>query len=230
MGSLGFSPQGMAHNKYAVIGVVILAGILFVAVSFIISSASRNDGNEELSSSNTSDVLDLVSKEEEKESIIDAFQEGHSFFIQINESGSQEDDHQDYVLGQQSLKLTTNGDGTAVFTRKTGISPPIDLENKLLKVWLKVSDTTKIKELRVTVTGDRFESLRNYWLYGSDGISTELADNKWVVVTVEPQKMRDLGLPDLSRVDTIQLRIADNGTGPVSVWFNGLEMVDEDQF
>jgi hypothetical protein len=158
--------------------------------------------------------------------MITYFQVEHGF-KKMGSAGFQVDDTDEFALGKQSLKLSTNGDGVAVFTRKTGVSPSIDLANSSLKLWLKVSEAQNIKELRVTVTGDRFQSLRNYWIYTSDGsISTPLRDNQWTVLTIQPQNIRDFADPDLSKIDTIQLRIADNNKGTVSVWFNGLAIVE----
>jgi hypothetical protein len=66
--------------------------------------------------------------------------------------------------------------------------------------------------------GDRFESYRNYWIFSSDGkINTLLDNNEWSVVTIGSENISDFGSPDLSNIDTIQLRLIDKGQGPVSV-------------
>ncbi|MGI0049787.1 MAG: hypothetical protein ACREAW_09625, partial [Nitrososphaera sp.] len=155
-------------------------------------------------------------------SMVTQFQTGHGF-KRMGSTGVQLDDTSDFVVGKQSMQLATVGDGSPVFTRRIGISPTIDLSEKSLIVWLKVSDVSNTQELRVTVTSDRFQTLRNYWINTMDGkINTPLKDNEWTAVTLGPENIRDFGNPDLSKIDTIQLRVVDNGQGPVSVWFNGL--------
>lgn len=149
-------------------------------------------------------------------------------FRKLSASGLQEDDISDFVIGQQSLKLTTDGNSSPVFTRKTGIAPSIDMTDKSVAIWLKVSNAENLGELRVTVTGDRFQTLRNYWIDTKDGkIGTPLIDNEWILVTISPENIRDFGSPDVSKIDTIQLRVVDKGgNNPVTIWFNGLALVD----
>jgi hypothetical protein len=160
--------------------------------------------------------------------MITQFQSGHDFVLMAT-AGSQVDDTGDFILGRQSLKLNTNGEGSPTFTRMTYMTPPIDLTEKSLKVLLKVTDIDMIKELRVTVTADKFQTFRNYWIVNATGgISTSLGDNEWAAIEIGPENIRDFGNPDVSKIDTIQLRIVDKSDGPVSVWFNGLAFVDSD--
>src|SRR5262245_45796547 len=72
-------------------------------------------------------VVETALNTEPVETQITTFQAGHGF-KKMNPSGMQLDDSENHVLGQQSLKLTTDGDGLAVFTRIIGISPPLDLD------------------------------------------------------------------------------------------------------
>ena len=181
--------------------------------------------NELVTRENNTRIVGTALHSEPIETQITTFQAGHGF-KKMNPSGIQLDDSEDHVIGQQSLKLTTGGDGLAVFTRIIGISPPLDLDEKSMKVWVKVSDVSKIRELRVTVTGDKFETYRNYWISGPGVNSTDLKDNEWSVVTIRAENMRDVGAVDISRIDTIQLRVVDDGTGPVSVRFNGLATLE----
>ena len=210
--------------KFAVISAIVSALILLPILANIMGSPFSATStfnnvaliNEDTTSNNNSDEI----------SILTQFQSGHDF-RRISPAGVQTDETSDFVVGQQSLKLSTDGNGSPVFTRRTSISPSIDLTDKTLGIWLKVSSVNNIQELRITVTGDKFQTLRNYWLFTSDGkISTSLNDNKWTFLTIDPENIRDFGNPDLSNIDTIQLRVVDKGQGPVSVWFNGLSSID----
>lgn len=94
---------------------------------------------------------------------ISNFQRGHGF-TKLGGSGTQTDDTVDFVLGTQSLKLKTEGDGLEVVTRKSAISPRIDFTDTQLKLWIKISDVNKLSEFRITVTSDDFVNYGNYWI------------------------------------------------------------------
>ena len=161
-----------------------------------------------------------------KETLITNFGAGHGFAKQSAVVGIQSDDKTDFVMSTQSLKLTTDGNGQGVFTRKTNMSPALEFTGKFLKVWIKISDTSKIKELRVTVTSDNFATFKNYKIYGSDVYAKDLQNNEWSEITIMPSQTDETGKPDISKVSTIQLRVVDKGTGAVSVWFNGLALLE----
>jgi len=160
-----------------------------------------------------------------KETLITHFGAGHGF-AKSSAAGTQTDDTTDFARSTQSLKLATDGDGQAVFARKTNMSPALDFTGKFLKVWIKISDTSKIKELRVTVTNDNFATFKNYRIYGTGVYAKDLQNNQWNEVTIMPSQTDDTGKPDISKVNTIQLRVVDKGTGAVSVWFNGLALLE----
>ena len=97
------------------------------------------------------------------EVLITDFQGAHGFKKQ-GAVGTQTDDKSDFIEGTQSLRLETDGDGSPVVTRKSAITPVLDFEGKQLKLWIKISDISKLNEFRVTVTGDEFQNYRNYWI------------------------------------------------------------------
>ncbi len=160
-----------------------------------------------------------------KATLITNFGAGHGF-TKSSTAGTQVDDTADFMTSAQSLKLSTAGDGQPVFVRKTNISPALDFTGKFLKVWIKISDASKIKELRVTVTNDNFATFKNYRIYGSGVYAKDLQNNQWNEITIMPSQTDDTGKPDISKVNTIQLRIVDKGNGAVSVWFNGLALLE----
>lgn len=108
--------------------------------------------------------LSLVDIETQTETIIETFENGHGYLKQSS-SGKQEDDTSYSVNGLQSLKLTTDGDGRSVFTRKREISKVIDFHGKTIKLWIKISDSSRLHELRVTVTNDDFGNYRDFWIF-----------------------------------------------------------------
>ncbi|MGH9991294.1 MAG: polysaccharide deacetylase family protein [Nitrososphaera sp.] len=192
------------------------AGVLFLAGLFGFPGYFL--GGDYLSPSTA-----LVSK---GDVIVTNFQPGHGFVIQ-SASGPQVDDTSDFAIGNQSLKLVTDGDGSAVFTRKSEISPALNFTDRLLKLWIKVNGTGNLSELRVTVTSDDFRTYTDYWIAGGKGAGTGfLVDNEWNVVTLSPSQSAPIGDSDISRVDTIQIRVADDGLGrTLTLWVNSLVLV-----
>jgi peptidoglycan/xylan/chitin deacetylase (PgdA/CDA1 family) len=184
-----------------------LAGAALVASAFLINYQSPSTAL-----SSTSNV------------VVTNFQPDHGFIIQSG-AGSQADDLSTFALGEQSLRITTEGDGTPVFTRKA-LSPPLNFTDRFLKVWVKVDSVDSIRELRISATGDDFRTWTDYWIAGSGADASFLQDDKWNVVTLSLGQARAIGDPDTSRIDSIQVRVADSGTGvPVTVWLNGIALV-----
>ena len=77
------------------------------------------------------------------EIIITEFQPGHGFTY-TQGGGSMVDDTTIYCRGTQSLKVTTDGNGTETIVTKTDISPTIDLTGKMIKVILRVDDINNL--------------------------------------------------------------------------------------
>jgi peptidoglycan/xylan/chitin deacetylase (PgdA/CDA1 family) len=141
--------------------------------------------------------------------------------------GNQTDDRVDLAMGEQSLRIVTQGDGLPVFTRKSDISPALNFTDRLLKVWIKVNGTDNVSELRVTVTNDEFQTFADYWIAGDMSADASfLRENQWNVLTLSPSQSGFLGSPDISSVNSVQVRVVDNGLGsPVTVWLNSLSLV-----
>ena len=161
-----------------------------------------------------------------RETIISNFQSDHGFVLQSG-AGTQHEDPSNFAIGNQSLKLMTAGDGSPVFTRKSDILPALNFTDRLLKVWIKVNGTENVSELRITVTSDDFRTYADYWIAGDAGAQASfLGENRWNILTLSESHSTAEGLSDISRVDTIQIRVVDDGSGrPVTVWVNSLSLV-----
>jgi peptidoglycan/xylan/chitin deacetylase (PgdA/CDA1 family) len=156
--------------------------------------------------------------------VVTNFQPDHGFVMQSS-AGSQADDTSTFALGEQSLKITTEGDGASVFTRKA-LSPPLNFTDRLLKVWVKADSVDNIREMRISATGDDFRTWTDYWIAGSGADASFLQNDRWNVLTLSLGQARVIGVPDTSRVDSIQVRVTDSGTGrPATVWLNGIALV-----
>lgn len=140
-------------------------------------------------------------------------------------AGSQLDDPSTFALGEQSLRITTDGDGSSVFTRKA-ITPTLNFTDRMVKTWVKVDGVDNIRELRISVTGDDFRTWTDYWIAGAGAEAEFLQDNRWNVITLGLAQTMVTGNPDTSRVDGVQVRVTDRGTGePATVWLNGIALV-----
>ena len=161
-----------------------------------------------------------------RELIISNFQPDHRFVLQSG-TGIQLEDTTSFAIGNQSLKLVTPGDGSPVFTRKSDIVPALNFTDKILKVWIKVNGTENVSELRITLTGDDFRTYTDYWIAGDAGAQAGfLGENRWNILTLSKSHSTAEGLSDISRVDKIQIRVVDDGSGrPVTVWINSLSLV-----
>jgi hypothetical protein len=213
-----------ADLKFGIIAAIASALIFIPVLINIIESSSTST-----STSNPWKAINSISDPSimlNGEYVITKFQIDHAF-KRLGSAGNQQDDGNNFVLGNQSLKLSTGGDGLPVFTRKISISPNLDLSEKSINILLKASEVSNIQELRVSVTADRFQTYRDYWIIsGVRGINTPINDNDWALITIDTENIRDFGNPDLSKIDTIQLRVVDQGGAPVSVWFNGLSLAN----
>ena len=158
------------------------------------------------------------------EKVLTNFQSGHGF-VKMSAAGTQADDTTDYVKGNQSLKLTTDGDGNWVFTRKSSIAPTIDLTGKYLKVWVKVSDMTNTSQLRFYVSSDDFASAYYGWNIEDD--INQIKGNVWIVLTLSFGKAVVTGAPNRAAINAIQLRLTDKNGVSVSANFGGISAIDE---
>ncbi len=203
------------RRNIAVITVSATAGVLFLATTLgVVHFIGLNN------------VVPSTAQISNRELIISNFQSDHGFVL-VSETGTQLQDAASFALGNQSLKLVTSGDSLPVFTRKSDILPSLNFSDRLLEVWIKVNGTENVSELRVTVTGDDFGTYTDYWIAGDAGMQASfLGENRWNILTLSKSHSTAEGLSDISRVESIQIRVVDDGSGrPVTVWINSLSLV-----
>lgn len=158
------------------------------------------------------------------EVVITNFQQGHGF-VRESSAGSQLDDPAEYALGEQSLRISTDGDGSAVFTRKQ-LAPALNFTDRVMKVWIKIDGIDNVSELRVSVTADDFRTWADYWISGEGADAAFLRENRWEAITLSPAMATRTGDPDISVADAIQVRVEDRDTGePVTVWLNSIALI-----
>jgi len=203
----------MKKQKIAVISIVVALTILISSMAF----QATLDENKLQS--------EIESKNQEREQIITTFQ-GNENYLKTTGDGVVSFDTEEYMIGKQSLKISTKGDGIPEIVRITDISPPIDFRGKFLKAWLKISDRSAVELLRITFSSDNFETKKNYWIHQrpSSPTAKSFQDNKWSPITIS--LTQTTGNTDLSKINAIEIKLTDKGRRPVSIWFNSLSLVE----
>jgi peptidoglycan/xylan/chitin deacetylase (PgdA/CDA1 family) len=130
------------------------------------------------------------------------------------------------------LSCTTPGNGAPVLVaNRTPYDPPLDLRGRFVKLWLRVSDVTRLSTLEVRLSSD---DLRSSWYALSVPIFADpefgpVQSGSWVPLTLSLGEARVVGTPDRSAIDAVGLVVSDRGAqgaGPVTAWFGGLAAVD----
>jgi peptidoglycan/xylan/chitin deacetylase (PgdA/CDA1 family) len=202
---------------------MVRSGLILIGVAGAVALAAAlltlaNYGNEPTTAlTSTTDVI-----------VVTNFQKDHGF-VRQSRAGEQLDDAGEYALGNQSLKMMTEGNSAPVFTRKELVQS-LNFTDRVLKVWLKVQGVDNVRELRVSTTGDDFRTWSDYWIVGPGARADFLPESMWTAVTVSPAQATVMGEPDISRVDSVQVRVVDRGTGePVTVWVSSVALLPRNE-
>ncbi len=192
--------------------------LIFVGIG-IISSLVVIVGSE-----NTDFSSILIENNPKSEVKISGFEKNHGFFKE-SIAGNLEDDFSEFVNGKQSLKITTNGDGEEVIIRKDNILPKIDFDERFLKTWIKISDVKKISGLKISISGDNFDSFKTYWIHKNNTSPSAInfRNNQWNPLTISLTQT-DHNAVNISSIDSVSISLADKSTGSVSVWFDELSL------
>ena len=137
-------------------------------------------------------------------------------------------DKTDYIMGKQSLKITTDGQMGEERILKTNINPPLDFRDKHLQAWIKVSNPDYVDKIWIRVSHNDFLYDKTYWIHQwvSTPSSKYFQKNIWSPITISLTQTADSGIVDLSKINAIEIFVRDNGRAPVTVWFNSLSLVE----
>lgn len=166
----------------------------------------------------------LIENNPKSEVKISGFEKNHGFSKE-SIAGNLEDDLSEFVNGKQSLKITTNGDGEEVIIKKDNILPKIDFDERFLKTWIKISDVKKISGLKISISGDNFDSFKTYWIHKNNTSPSAInfRNNQWNPLTISLTQT-DHNAVNISSIDSISISLEDKSTGSVSVWFDELSL------
>lgn len=168
-------------------------------------------------------------------SIITSMQAGHGWVVSGTVGSSNLNDTAVYTRGSQSASMTTNGAGAQANLRRLGM-PALNLTGKALRLVLRVSDYTRLSTLNFFVgTGGLANTFK--WRFNAITASNQIGlANEWVVVTLQFSELNagggtfsisSTGVPSTTSGFTdLQFQVVDNGTGPVTVWLQAVEVID----
>ena len=160
--------------------------------------------------------------------VVDLFDDASKFEHQ-SRSGTSVRDRVDFVRGDGSLRVTTDGRGAQTNVRAKGVEP-IDLRDAHLRLVLKVDHVDLLDDVVLYLSSDDFASYEVYRVARGPGApgDTVVVSGAWVAVTValgSPIARGGDGAVDLGRVTGWQIGVVDARAGPITVWLNGLETV-----
>lgn len=165
---------------------------------------------------------------------ITIFDPGHGF-TKTSSAGTQTEDSIDGYKKNNSMVLTTAGDGSPVTSRKSVTT--IDFTGKIPIIAIKVSAIANLSKILVKLSSDGMTS--NWYSLNPDPEKFRfLNDNVWIpvnlsfsVATIPRNGAVDysplVGSPDRSSINTIEVSVQDNSLGPVSVKFGLIGYTDE---
>ena len=148
--------------------------------------------------------------------IISSFQSATGW-IKQSSSGNQSYDHTDFINGSQSLKLVTAGNGSPLVTHSNIFSHTFDLSHYVTSAWIKVDNSSKVKEFWIYLSSD---GLKSSWYTYKIPIPNHVKSGEWTKISIDPKQFAVNGTPDISAINRIQIRINDDSTGPVTLHIN----------
>lgn len=155
------------------------------------------------------------------ETVISGFQAGHGW-TRTSASGTVVDDATTFARGTQSFKMTTpNSAANAVFADLAGTW---NLTGKQFKLYMRVSDYTKLTELWVYFGNS---DMTSYYRFNLTYDPRTFRTGDWCVVTLNPASATVVGTPSWSTIQKVRLRAKDAATGTVDVWWGGLSHFDQ---
>jgi len=178
--------------------------------------------------SQETDIVEISSQNKiEGEQTVFTFQKDEGI-TKLSGDGALTFDKTDYIMGEQSLKLTTDGQYGLEKILKTNINPPLDFRDKHLKAWIKISNPVDVDKIWIRVSHNDFGKYKMYWIHQwpSTPSAKYFQRDTWSPITISLTQTKNMGTVDLSKINAIEIVVKDNGRGPVTVWLNSLSLVE----
>lgn len=155
--------------------------------------------------------------------ILTTLQSGHGW---SNNAGSTlTTDTGDYVLGSQSVKITTGGSGAQANLSRTGMSA-FDATGKAIRLRFKVTDTTNMAEIGCFLGSSSFANFYK-WSIQVTGTSKFVQSGEWCTITLSFHDATSSGTPDRAALTDARLFVIDNSAGQVAVNWQSFELIPD---
>ncbi|MGX6513255.1 polysaccharide deacetylase family protein [Rhodococcus sp. SJ-2] len=158
-----------------------------------------------------------------------ANQPGHGWAASGTGITAEPNDTTDAVIGSQSFRYTTDGTGGTGFGIDKTITTPVDVTGKYLRMWIKISDYSKLGQISIWLGSGGLANRRSGepFIGALPETASALKGGEWVTVDMAIADFAaSAGTPDLTQINTFRLRAYDNATGPLTVRFGGFALVD----
>jgi peptidoglycan/xylan/chitin deacetylase (PgdA/CDA1 family) len=137
------------------------------------------------------------------------------------------DDTSDFIVGDRSAWVDTDGFGTPRML--TATVPAIDMTGHLVKVWLKIDNVAAASAIELWLGDPGFASAFRFRLRSSQG-QQWITDGDWVSFTVSwsSDNYTIAGAPNRAAIREVGFRVIDDQTGaPVRMHANAIALVSE---
>lgn len=164
--------------------------------------------------------------------ILQQFQSGHGY-TRLSGTATCADDTTDFMLGTQSVKFTTLGDGTANIYQKNSVGP-YDLSGKMLQITFKVDSAGQspgvgmlnINDFSVYVSSDN-QSTTNGRCAIAGATKTYSAEGEWVTIVVNWGDLIFTGSPTRSAINSLKFRFQDKNATPIILHVQEIALIPE---
>lgn len=156
--------------------------------------------------------------------ITTTLQSGHGW---TNNAGSTlTTDTSDFVLGSQSVVITTGGAGAQANLSKTGMTS-FDATGKAVRIRFKVVDLTNVAEFGIFLGSSSFAAFYK-WSIWTAGSSRFAQSGEWVTMTLSFHDATSSGSPNRAALTDARFYIIDNNTGAqVQVKWQSMELIPD---
>lgn len=157
--------------------------------------------------------------------VVSQLQSGHGW---VGSAGFSGNDTTDFVLGSQSAKITTPGDGGTYKMEKTGLS--LDTTGKSFRLRLKIDGLARINTWKFLAGNDTGYAACYTWDLAAAGDSTAnfFVDGEWVTIVLSFASATVTGSPTRTGIVAMKVNTRDNNTGSgVVAHLQSVELVAE---
>lgn len=166
--------------------------------------------------------------ESAQESVIWAGTAGHPY-SSVGAGGTFNlNDTSDFVVGSQSIRMTTDGAGTQASIGVFG-GATMDMTDKIPVLRIKVTGQADALDFKVWIGHNSLTNAYVWNLKENPAAWPYLREGQWVRIPLPLGKATVMGSPNVRTLTDFQIVMFDDSTGPVVVQWNSLSFVPEAQ-